>query len=124
MPLLLCLLWLLCPITASAGGFAESLNPVQVTSATQVYSAPPGSPCSLEGRIIQRIPGRRDQYLFQDESGQVMVMIPHHVFGGFTVTPQLLVQLNGRVRSFPWQPNVVQVNYLGIIGPAASFGLP
>lgn len=121
-------LWLavflgLFPACAYAYGFEPVYPVAPLTRAAEVYSAPGGTPCSLEGRLIAQIPGRRDLFIFQDSSGKVPVYIRKSVFGDFTVTPGMLIQLNGVVQAYPWQPNEVKATYVGIIGPAASFGI-
>lgn len=119
---LIILLTLLMPWPAFSAGFEYSLHPMPITKATEVYNAPPGTECAFQGRLVGMVPGQWDTYIFQDRSGQVNAIIPKHIFGGFTITPALLIQLRGKVIVTPWQSKAVMANYVGIIGPAATFG--
>lgn len=109
------------PSLILATGFQYELNPGQITQAAEVPYAPPGTPCTLQGRIVGIVPWSRDSYIFADHSVQVYISISRHVFGAFTVTPNMLVYITGKVdrRHYPDQ---VRADYLGIIGPAQQFG--
>ena len=72
------------------------------------------APCVLEGHILEKIP-RKDRYLFEDESGRVVVEIEHETFGHLTVTPQDKVRLVGHVDWSSKHPNEVEVDALAII---------
>lgn len=115
-------LFLSFPALHHAAGFVPNIGPQAVTSAAQVYTAYDHTPCTLTGRILNRIPGTNSHYLFADASGKVVVDINRRVFGDFTVTPNDLVRLNGSVKTRGYYPNEVKVHELGIIGPAAIFG--
>ena len=57
----------------------------------------------------------KNRYLFEDESGRVVVEIEHETFGHLTVTPQDKVRLVGHVDWSSKHPNEVEVDALAII---------
>ena len=96
-----------------AGGF-RGPGPKEVTQSAQVRDALDDTPCTLEGRIFERIGG--DKYTFEDASGKVIVEIDDKVFHGNTVTPETRVRLVGEVeRKKHGRPNEVDVRYLEIV---------
>lgn len=106
---------------ARSAGFEGPGAGSVVTRAADVYAAWDDAPCELTGHILEKIPGRKNRYIFEDASGKVVVEIKHHVFGDFTVTPAHLVRLVGEVEIDSKYPNEVEVDYLAIIGPASQF---
>ena len=117
-------LFLLPPGTGAAGFVGPGVSPT-LTRAADVLNAWDDAPCVLEGHILEKIP-RKDRYLFEDESGRVVVEIEHETFGHLTVTPQDKVRLVGHVDWSSKHPNEVEVDALAIIqccsGPAGPFG--
>ena len=98
-------LFLLPPGTGAAGFVGPGVSPT-LTRAADVLNAWDDAPCVLEGHILEKIP-RKDRYLFEDESGRVVVEIEHETFGHLTVTPQDKVRLVGHVDWSSKHPNEV-----------------
>ena len=99
---------------ASAATELGKLSQPTLTRAADVLNAWDDAPCVLEGHILEKIP-RKDRYLFEDESGRVVVEIEHETFGHLTVTPQDKVRLVGHVDWSSKHPNEVEVDALAII---------
>ncbi|MGE9984980.1 NirD/YgiW/YdeI family stress tolerance protein [Desulfovibrio sp. SGI.169] len=114
------LLLLLCGMAfpanaARAAGFEGPGVSPAVTRAADVLTAMDDAPCVLEGHILERIPFRKNRYVFSDESGQVVVEIENESFGHLTVTPRDRVRLMGQVDWSSKRPNEVEVDALAII---------
>ena len=60
-------------VSARAAGFEGPGVPPVVTRAANVLDARDDAPCVLEGHILERIPFRKNRYVFGDESGRVVV---------------------------------------------------
>lgn len=101
-------------IPGASGGF-EGPGVHKVTKAAQVRSAHDDTPCVLEGYIVSKITGREDDYIFRDDSGDVVVDIDHKKFGGRRVTPQNLVRLYGEVDTHNFRANDVDVDWMEIL---------
>lgn len=108
-------MFILCGSFAIAGGFEGPGARATITRAVDVSGAPDETPCILEGRLLEKIRNRKDRYLFQDASGQVIVEIKRRVFGDLTVTPADLVRISGEVEQDGRYPNQVEVEYLGLL---------
>ncbi|WP_297827977.1 NirD/YgiW/YdeI family stress tolerance protein [uncultured Desulfovibrio sp.] len=113
------LLFLICVVLtaqmARAAGFEGPGVSPAVTRAADVLNAQDDAPCVLEGHILERIPFRKNRYLFGDESGRVVVEIENDSFGHLTVTPRDRVRLMGHVDWSSKRPNEVEVDALAII---------
>lgn len=88
---------------------------VNITKAVQVMTAPDDAPCILEGHVLERVTGSDDEYIFQDDSGKVIVEIDHKVFMEQKVTPQTRVRLSGEVDRNKIRDNSVDVNHLQLL---------
>lgn len=114
LPLLLLSL-LLAPAPACAGGFIGPGSGETVRRASDVLSATDDTQCVLEGHIVAKLRERKHRYLFEDESGQVVVEIKRKAFGGHTVTPQNRVRLEGEVNASKKYPNEMDVEHLTVL---------
>lgn len=103
------------PQPASAAGFEGPGVAPMVTSAVDVLNARDDAPCVLEGRIVEKIPFRKNRYIFEDASGRVVVEIENEIFGHLTVTPHDMVRLMGHVDWSKKRPNEVEVDALAVI---------
>ena len=101
---------------AEASGFDGPGVATTVTRAADVLGAQDDAPCVLEGHILEKLPRRKNRYLFEDQSGKVVVEIKNEVFGHLTVTPRDKVRLLGHVDWNRKRPNEVEVDGLSIIG--------
>lgn len=103
-------------VRASAAGFEGPGVASTVTRAADVLGAQDDAPCVLEGHILEKLPRRKNRYLFEDHSGRVVVEIKNEVFGHLTVTPRDKIRLLGHVDWNRKRPNEVEADALAIIG--------
>lgn len=103
---------LFAPVLSTAGGFSGP-GAQAVTRAIDVSSVHSETPCTLEGRILEKINGNR--YLFEDGSGRAVVAIKREVFGNSTVTPNDIVRIVGAVDWNGKRPNVVDVQSIRVM---------
>ena len=66
------------------------------TTASASLNADEGTTCVLEGNIVKHM--EKNRYLFKDDSGEITVDIPPHVFGNIDVTPETKVRVTGEIR--------------------------
>ena len=86
-----------------------------VTRAADVAEAYDDVPCMLEGHLVEKLPQRKDRYVFRDESGTVVVEIEDETFGHLTVTPQTRIRLMGKVEWSSKRPTAGAVDGLAIL---------
>lgn len=103
------------PGAAAGGGFKGPGVQPAITKAAQVRQAQDDTPVVLEGKIVEKIPSRKNRYVFQDDSGKVVVDINRKQFRGQTVTPQDRVRLHGHVDSNRKKDNKVEVDHLEVL---------
>lgn len=100
---------------ATASGFKGPGASAPLNKAAQVANADDDAPIVLEGHIVSKVADDDDDYMFQDDSGQVRVDIDHKHFNGQRVTPQDTVRLHGKVDSHTFERNSVDVKRVEII---------
>lgn len=100
---------------AAASGFKGPGASAPLNKAAQVANADDDAPIVLEGHIISKVADDDDDYMFQDDSGQVRVDIDHKHFKGQRVTPQDTVRLHGKVDSHTFERNSVDVKRVEIV---------
>ena len=64
------------------GGFQGPGGTVSTDTVAKALVAPNKTPVVLTGHVVERVAGKDDKYLFQDESGKIMVEIDHKDPGG------------------------------------------
>ena len=107
-----------------ASGFEGPGVAATVTRAADVLGAQDDAPCVLEGHIVEKLPRRKNRYLFEDHSGKVIVEIENDVFGHLTVTPRDKVRLHGHIDWNRKRTNEVQVEALAITGTVDAHDSP
>lgn len=98
-----------------AAGFEGPGVAPPVTRAADVLGARDDAPCILEGSLKEKIPFRKNRYIFADASGSVVVEIKNKTFGPLTVTPRDRVRLVGHVDWDDKHPNEVEVDALYLL---------
>ena len=86
-----------------------------VHTVAQALKAADHTPCILEGKIIEKVVGHSDKYIFQDSTGTMTVEIDDKVFAGRDVTPAMTVRAQGKVDAEALSKNEVDVKHLEIL---------
>ena len=68
---------------------------------------------TIEGKIIKQV--KKDDYIFQDATGQIVVDIDAKVFAGQKVTPDNVVRLEGEIDKELMREPEVDVHKLTIV---------
>ena len=97
------------------GGFHGPGGTVSTDTVAKALVAPNKTPVVLTGHVVERVAGKDDKYLFQDESGKIMVEIDHKVFAGRDITPESNVRLFGKLKKYPNKPLRVDVKVLQLL---------
>jgi uncharacterized protein (TIGR00156 family) len=80
-------------ITSQSGGFAGPNS--SMTTVDKVKSLSDDAWVTLRGNIVERVSD--DLYTFKDATGTVNVDIDHKRWNGVTITPQDMVEIQGKV---------------------------
>lgn len=97
------------------GGFQGPTAQGRVSTVAEARKAWDDTPVTLTGHIVQRMPHDHDDYLFRDDTGEIVVDIDHEVFGGRTVTPQTRVRISGEVDREFMERTTIDVKFLEIL---------
>jgi uncharacterized protein (TIGR00156 family) len=89
-PLVFALILLALPATALAQFTGPAAERERLT-VEEASHARVGTYASVTGQIVNRL--REDYYTFRDETGEIRVEIPSHVWSGRAVSPQTTVRL-------------------------------
>lgn len=68
---------------------------------------------TIEGKLIKQV--KKDDYIFQDATGQIIVDIDAKVFAGQKVTPDTVVRLDGEIDKDIMKEPEVDVHKLTIV---------
>lgn len=68
---------------------------------------------TIEGKIVKQV--KKDDYIFQDATGQIVVDIDPEVFAGQKVTPDNVVRLEGEIDKDLMKGPEVDVHKLTIV---------
>lgn len=101
--------------TYAQGGFQGPMAQAQVSTVAEARKARDDTPVTLTGHIVQRLPHDDDDYLFRDDTGEIVVDIDHHVFRGQNVTPQTRVRISGEVDQEFMEATSIDVEFLEVL---------
>lgn len=93
----------------AGGGFQGPVSQSGVQTVKEALSAWDDTAVVLTGRIVRREAGDHEKYLFQDQTGQIVVEIDDDLFMGRTVTPQTTIRLYGKVDKDMMKPVKIDV---------------
>ena len=100
--------------SAQAGGFKGPGAATTVDTVAKALKAKDESPVTLEGRIISAGP-KHEEYVFQDNTGKIVIEIDDDLFHGRTVTPENVIRIWGEVDTKVARESEVEVDRFDII---------
>ena len=103
------------PTSPQVGGFSGPTTGTEITTVKAAKSALDDTMVVLTGKIISRVAGSDDKYMFKDNTGEILVDIDHKVFAGRNVTPQNTIRISGEVDKDIMKPTKIDVKYLEIL---------
>ena len=99
---------------AQAGGFQGPGAKAAVDTVAKALKAADESPVVLEGRILSAGP-EHEEYVFQDNSGKIVIEIDDDLFHGRTVTPENVIRIWGEVDTKLARDSEVEVDRFDIV---------
>ena len=102
------------PAPAQPGGFSGPGAQPAVDSVAKALKAKDEAPVVLEGCIVSAGP-EREEYVFQDATGKIVIEIDDELFHGRTVTPENVVRIWGEVDAKLARDSEVEVDRFEII---------
>ena len=99
---------------AQAGGFQGPGAKAAVDTMAKALKAADESPVMLEGRILSAGP-EREEYVFQDKTGKIVIEIDDDLFHGRTVTPENTIRIWGEVDTKLARDSEVEVDRFDIV---------
>ena len=99
---------------AQAGGFKGPGAKSAVDTVAKALKAADESPVMLEGRILSAGP-EHEEYVFQDNTGKIVIEIDDDLFHGRTVTPENTIRIWGEVDTKLARDSEVEVDRFDIV---------
>ncbi len=96
------------------GGFKQDASQMPVSTVQAVQSMPDESMVALQGNISKRV--KKNKYLFNDNTGEIMVEIDGYAWNGNSVSPTDVVTIIGEVDS-EGNVNMVEVDEVMMTPP-------
>ena len=100
--------------SAQAGGFKGPGAATAVDTVAKALKAKDEAPVTLEGRIISAGP-KHEEYVFQDDTGKILIEIDDGLFHGRTVTPENVIRIWGEVDTNLTRESEVEVDRFDIV---------
>jgi len=99
---------------AQQGGFKGPGAQTAVDTVDKALKAKDETPVVLEGRILSAGP-EREEYVFQDATGKIVIELDDELFHGRTVTPGNVVRIWGEVDTKLARDSEVEVDRFDIV---------
>ena len=99
---------------AQAGGFQGPGAAASVDTVAKALKAQDESPAVLEGRILSAAK-EREEYVFQDKTGKIIIELDDDLFHGRTVTPENTIRIWGEVDTKFGRDSEVEVDRFEIV---------
>lgn len=77
------------------GGFVQDLSKIPVSTVKDVQSMPEDSKVALQGNITKHV--KKKKYLFNDNTGEIIVEIDGYVWNGQDVAPTDTIMIIGEI---------------------------
>lgn len=94
---------------ARTGGFEGPVSGAEAETVASALKLHQDSRVALTGNILSRVAGEQDEYIFGDATGKLPVYITEEQFKGYTVTPEVLVRLSGKLEKLAKTPDTARV---------------
>jgi len=94
------------------GGFKQDMSQMQVSTVQNAQNMQENSTVALQGNISKRV--KKDKYLFNDNTGEIIVEIEGYAWRGQDVSPQDVVMIVGQIDKDD-NVNIVEVDEIMIV---------
>lgn len=99
----------------NAGGFSGPYSNAQADTVAKAKELADDAPVVLTGNIVSQVAGKKNSFIFRDQTGDIRVKIGKKVFAGQNVTPHDRVQISGRVDKDWGEDMKIKVKQLKIV---------
>ncbi|MBO4295010.1 MAG: NirD/YgiW/YdeI family stress tolerance protein [Alphaproteobacteria bacterium] len=83
------------PGKKTLGGFKQDMSQMPVSTVQNVQKMPEDSTVALQGNITKRV--KKNKYLFNDNTGEIIVEIEGYAWNGQDVSPTDMVMIVGEI---------------------------
>lgn len=97
------------------GGFQGPISGAMAETVEKAKTLPNKSRVMLTGNIVSKLAGSRDEYVFKDSTGEMVIEIAPKRFGGNTVTPQNQVRVSGKMAKESHKDAELDVSHLEVL---------
>lgn len=94
---------------AGKGGFVGPVSGAQAETVERAMKSSNDSRVVLTGHITSSIAGEKNEYVFEDATGEINVNITPGQFKGNIITPETRVRLSGKVEKEASSPDTARV---------------
>lgn len=80
-----------------SGGYSGPISGAAGDTVSKVWDLGDDAPVVLTGHIVSQLAGKKDKFIFKDQTGEIKVEIGRKTFRGQNITPQDTVRISGKV---------------------------
>lgn len=100
---------------AQGAGYDGPISGSLANTVAQARQLADDAPVVLTGKIISQIAGKKDEFIFRDQTGEIRVEIDDDVFAGRRVTQHDTVRISGEVEKDFGKEVEIDVKHLDIV---------
>lgn len=91
------------------GGFEGPVSGAQAETVEKAKKMAQDAPVVLTGHLVSRVAAEKNEYVFKDATGEIVVVITPKGFKGHTITPQNNIRLIGKVDKQASAPDAARI---------------
>lgn len=97
------------PNSGPQGAYKGPISGSQADTVAQALNLPDDSRVTLTGKIVSKMAGSKDEYMFQDNTGEILIEVSDKVMArtGVEIGPDTLVRISGKMdKDFAKKPEI------------------
>ncbi len=99
----------------AASGIAAPMICAQSSNVKAIQSAGGFEPACMNGRLIEKVAGKNNQYVFENKTGIMTLTIAHELFGNETITETTPLRICGKLDYTMALHNAFDVESISIV---------
>ena len=100
---------------AKTGGFSGPVSGSQANNVADALKLSDDARVTLTGKIVSKLAGSKDEYIFKDDTGEIQVKIKPKAFGGLDITDTTNIRISGKMdKDFAEKPEI-DVKHIEIV---------
>lgn len=101
--------------SSKSGGYTGPISGALAENVADAKNLKDNARVVLTGRIVSRVAGTKDEYVFRDNTGEIVVEISQKQFRGMSIGPDDVVRISGKIDKDAGQDAEVDVKTIELV---------